>query len=328
MTVGEKIKKYRLMNNMTQKALGKKVGFSTATADSRIRKYELDLMAPKKDLRQKLADSLGVDISALSDINIQTYEDVMQILFLFEEEYGMKIKLKDNTTQLIFNNDNKNISTLISYLFAWADKRKEVTTENDEIKESLADKYSKWKAEFPKSIHDYWNEQQKKIEQTYELELEELNYSSSKLIMLPELINHIREMIKNGITIEANTQLFGTGSSALELYLFTSEMINFKNDNIKKDFAKFLFFTSNLRDYGLTIDEELITTTNGTQIIYRFYLPLLSGLTSIINEIYSFENNPNKENDYTADMFEAKYEQDLIDFNINIKEEIEFYYQK
>ena len=83
MTLGDKIRKYRIMNDLTQKDLGLMVGFSAATADSRIRKYERDLMAPKEDIRKKLAEALDVDLSALSDINIQSLEDVMQVLFLF-----------------------------------------------------------------------------------------------------------------------------------------------------------------------------------------------------------------------------------------------------
>ena len=48
-------------------------------------------MAPKTEIRNKLADALDADLSALSDINIQTYEDVMHTLFLFEEEFDMDI---------------------------------------------------------------------------------------------------------------------------------------------------------------------------------------------------------------------------------------------
>ena len=37
MTLGEKIKKYRELRGLTQKALGDRVGFSIGTQDSRIR---------------------------------------------------------------------------------------------------------------------------------------------------------------------------------------------------------------------------------------------------------------------------------------------------
>lgn len=80
MTLGDKIRKYRSLNGLTQKELGLKIGFSSATADSRIRKYEKDLMAPKDDIRNKLAEALNIDIEALSDINISSYIDIMYIL--------------------------------------------------------------------------------------------------------------------------------------------------------------------------------------------------------------------------------------------------------
>ena len=43
MTLGEKIKKYRELRELTQRELGQKVGFSSGTEDSRIRKYEKNM---------------------------------------------------------------------------------------------------------------------------------------------------------------------------------------------------------------------------------------------------------------------------------------------
>ena len=64
-------------------------------------------MAPQTGIRNKLADALDVDLSALSDINIQTYEDVMHTLFLFEEEFDMDIDRTEEKTTLSFDNHNK-----------------------------------------------------------------------------------------------------------------------------------------------------------------------------------------------------------------------------
>ena len=55
MTLGKKIRKYRILKSLTQKELGLAVGFSEATADSRIRKYESDIMKPKDSMRGKIA---------------------------------------------------------------------------------------------------------------------------------------------------------------------------------------------------------------------------------------------------------------------------------
>ena len=119
MTLGEKIRKYRLLKGWTQKELGIAVGFSAVTADSRIRKYESDLMTPRDDMRMKLANALDVDLSAISDTDIATYEDVMQALFLFEESYEMDIDTKDGKTLLVFDNSNISIRTLITFMNIW-----------------------------------------------------------------------------------------------------------------------------------------------------------------------------------------------------------------
>ena len=47
MTLGEKIKKYRELRELTQRELGQKVGFSAGTEDSRIRKYEKNILYKK-----------------------------------------------------------------------------------------------------------------------------------------------------------------------------------------------------------------------------------------------------------------------------------------
>ena len=55
LTLGKKIKKLRLLRGLSQKELGIKVGFSPETADTRIRQYEKDAMAPKSEIRKRLA---------------------------------------------------------------------------------------------------------------------------------------------------------------------------------------------------------------------------------------------------------------------------------
>ena len=108
MTLGEKIKKYRELRGLTQKALGERVGFSIGTQDSRIRKYEKDMMAPKEDIRIKIAEALDIDMSALNDIDIQTEEDAIRILFYLEEKYGLEITKTRDEILLTFDSNNTN----------------------------------------------------------------------------------------------------------------------------------------------------------------------------------------------------------------------------
>lgn len=126
MTLGEKIKKYRELRELTQRELGQKVGFSAGTEDSRIRKYEKNMMAPKTDIRRKIAEALDIDMSALNDIDIQTEKDAIRALFYLEEKYGMDIKKTDREIRLTFDIDNTDIWKLIEYLEEWATKKKSI----------------------------------------------------------------------------------------------------------------------------------------------------------------------------------------------------------
>ena len=114
MTLGEKIKKYRELRELTQRELGQKVGFSAGTEDSRI-----------TDIRRKIAEALDIDMSALNDIDIQTEKDAIRALFYLEEKYEMDIKKTDREIRLTFDIDNTDIWKLIEYLEEWATKKEE-----------------------------------------------------------------------------------------------------------------------------------------------------------------------------------------------------------
>ena len=67
------------------------------------------MMAPKTDIRRKIAEALDIDMSALNDIDIQTEKDAIRALFYLEEKYGMDIKKTDRYKSLTFDIDNRDI---------------------------------------------------------------------------------------------------------------------------------------------------------------------------------------------------------------------------
>ena len=148
MTFGKKIRKYRVLKGLTQKELGLAVGFSEATADSRIRKYELDIIKPKDNLREEIARALGVNLSAISDIDIATYEDVMQVLFLFEEAFGMDIEIRGGKTMLVFNNSNREIQPLLTFLKLWQMQKTVLLLTPGSPAADQKKEYEIWKAGF------------------------------------------------------------------------------------------------------------------------------------------------------------------------------------
>jgi hypothetical protein len=88
----------------------KKIGFSASTADSRIRKYEGDLMAPKSEIRNKLVQALDVDPSALSDIDIHSIEDVVRTFFFMEEYLGFEIESFNSDQLSLFNKEKTSLN--------------------------------------------------------------------------------------------------------------------------------------------------------------------------------------------------------------------------
>ena len=326
MTLGEKIKKYRLMKNLTQKDLGIKVGFSAATADSRIRKYEKDIMAPKNDIRQKIAYALDIDLSALSDINIESYEDIMQILFLFEENLGMEIERKDGKTHLIFDDNNKDIEKFISYLYIWHSQKKNLISTSDTISTEEMYKYKIWKSRFPKDINAYWNKQLDDLDQLYAPLVKKSASKNKKITLLSEFLLQIRKLIQSGVSIETNVKLSGTGQAALVLGFYLPEILNTNNKERLLHFADYIYNLETLQSYGMLIDRQILTKEKGTQVIYSLQLSPLSAFKSTIDKISHFENDIANKNDWDIESFESQFESDLKMYDMNLKEEIKHFY--
>lgn len=96
MTVGEKIKCFRTLKKMTQKALGEKAGIGEAT----IRKYELGIRNPKPVQLKKIAQALEIGENILLDIplntlRVETVGDVMALLLLLESRVGISYSYEE-----------------------------------------------------------------------------------------------------------------------------------------------------------------------------------------------------------------------------------------
>lgn len=85
MSPGRRIRHYRMLRGMTQKALGIAAGFSPETADIRIAQYESGVRTPKHALLCTLAEALGVSPSALDIPRIKSHEVLKQLLLALED---------------------------------------------------------------------------------------------------------------------------------------------------------------------------------------------------------------------------------------------------
>ena len=103
MSPGRRIRHYRMLRGMAQKALGIAAGFPPETADIRIAQYESGTRMPKHTLLCTLAEALGVSPLALDIPRIKSREELNQLLLALEDEYGLTITITENNERSICN---------------------------------------------------------------------------------------------------------------------------------------------------------------------------------------------------------------------------------
>lgn len=122
MAIGDRIKFFRKLRGLTQKELGVMAGLNDKTADIRISQYESGLRSPKENLLNRLAYILGVLPEALNVTNIESYTEVMQILFALEDLYGLKIGREGYDYVIRLNKKHKEYPVMREMFKAWYDE--------------------------------------------------------------------------------------------------------------------------------------------------------------------------------------------------------------
>lgn len=92
--VGDKIRKYRILKNMTTQELGMKLGFPMDSATIRICQYESNTRTPRPELLERIANILDVDIEALTVPDLTNPKMLKEVLQELEQLYSLKIVLE------------------------------------------------------------------------------------------------------------------------------------------------------------------------------------------------------------------------------------------
>lgn len=150
MTVGDKIKKARMLRGLTQAELGAMVGMP----GDRLRQYECDVRKPKPDKMDMIAKALNVDIHSLSEPDTVSDYGIMHLLFELEETKGLNIIENEGLYYLSFRDPedpmkNKNLK---EYMEQWYQKKSELLLQANDSPETTQKKkteYDLWKMRFP-----------------------------------------------------------------------------------------------------------------------------------------------------------------------------------
>ena len=159
MAIGDRIKRARLFRGLTQKELGRQVGFDEKTADVRIAQYESGVRTPKEDMLRTMAEVLDVNYRSLSEPTLYAAEDLMFTLFELDEHYDIELheipdpkypKKKHIAVQFHSN-------VLDSFLIEWLKRTKDLADET-----ISKDEYTEWKLNWPDTADDCGKHKPKK----------------------------------------------------------------------------------------------------------------------------------------------------------------------
>lgn len=136
MTIGEKIKKFRIARNFSQKELAIISGMS----EPAIRNYELGNRQPSEKQLEKISQALNISIYTLKP-NLDNYLGVMHSLFYLEDFYNLKITQIDGIPFLAFEANDP----MYENLCKWNEQK--TSLENGKI---TKENYDMWRYSFPK----------------------------------------------------------------------------------------------------------------------------------------------------------------------------------
>lgn len=145
MAIGNRIKLFRNMRNLTQKELGAKVGFPFNATDVRIAQYESEKRIPKDDMVNKLASILDVSTAAIKVPEIDTYIGVMHTLFTLEDTFGIKVNKIDGELCISLDKTNSAYLSMFEMLNSW-----QMEYEKFQNGEITKEEYDYWRYNYPK----------------------------------------------------------------------------------------------------------------------------------------------------------------------------------
>lgn len=145
MAIAERIYFFRNLRGMTQKVLGKMIGFPERSADVRIAQYESGTRTPKDDVTAALATEMGISPLALTVPDIDTFDGMMHTLFALEDRIGLRVVECDGKAHLLVDPEfSKSSAALSQAIAAWRECAAKL--ESGEI---TREDYDNWRYNYP-----------------------------------------------------------------------------------------------------------------------------------------------------------------------------------
>ena len=315
MTLGAKIKKYRLLKGITQKTLGAEVLKGKMNSDVRINQYERNFAAPKEEIRSKIANALDVDLPALSDVNIECVEDVMYVLFELEEKLGLKVSKENGKIQLSFDHlpEDRSNEMLLTYLNFWENE-----ASKDHSTRQQHDDYMRWQGRFSSNINDYLHEKEDAINAYYKDSASHFAKNGIYAKTTSDIVKLLRKIIESGFTVSTR---YTHDMSGAGYVFYANELLNPPTKEAAELFASFLAEIDHFNALGAGCYTEISMPDNHIMITYNIPITAFNVIKGLIDEFLDFLKKGDR-SEFVVDSFEKTFEHNLEVYNNNIEEEI------
>lgn len=327
MTLGKKIRKYRLLHDKTQKQLGEEVGFKKSTADVRINQYETDKMAPKANIRASIAETLDIDLEAISDINIKSFEDIMYVFFELEDICGMEIEKKDGKTYLSFDDSNKEISLLITYMNLWKNQKTALLSNPETASSEQKRKYDLWKSRFSRNIKEYFSHKVLEIDEHYKEFVDIASKTSSFATKTSEISLLLRQIIEAGFHVSTTYANVGNLHDGPGFTFVVNELLHPPTKEAEQLFAKFKSELNHFSELGADVYHNMQMLDKTLTITYFTSVASFSVIKDQVDMVLEHLSTKESETDFSRDTFEMLFEDSLKQYYNNIEDEIRLYSQ-
>lgn len=268
MTVGEKIRKYRTLNGLTQKELGEASLKGKQNLGVRINQYENDMAVPGDEIRESIASALDVDIEALSDVNIISDVDIMYVLFLLEEKRGLKIQKEDGKIHLVFDapTDQNDNSLLTTYLNFWRNESAN-QPENPNNEEYKA--YQKWKGRFASNIKNYLYDKEEAVYSHYKGKIDDYMKKGEFAKDTSDFSLLLKNIVDSGLSLTTRMKMIGP-DYAYGFSFNILELLDPPSEEADNLFARFISEVKHLNElqFGCFIETSITDS-----LLITYYIP-------------------------------------------------------
>lgn len=152
-SLGEKIHLYRELRGLTQKEVGKRVGYSENTAETRMGRYENDKNRPKEETIDSLARALEINRDSLYKTSFKSFNAMCHALFDIGVMHGLiPVLAKDGNFYLKFAKTSQESVCYATFLEQWHDAMKMYEVfegDSEEERRRKQKEFALWRAKYP-----------------------------------------------------------------------------------------------------------------------------------------------------------------------------------